>query len=137
MAKHQIVEKIDKVLFEDGHSPKSIFVDLGEVSLSIVSKDLRTHRLGEAKEVDLGAGMKINIHPAHGGQGKPHFHCLQRGNKLYAMNFDGTNHDNSKGVRLHNRVIDYIKDKMPQVTLPKDGVIEQLLVDQAKQLLFG
>lgn len=73
-------------------------------------------------------------HKAHIPDGQDHIHVHQRNNQLFALNVDGTAHDNSHGTRIPNRIADGLRRHFPDVTLPPNNFIES--VDNNVQTRF-
>ena len=98
--------------------------------------------LNEAKTrgTPVGGPYSVLFHKAHSTVGSDHIHGYEKNNQLFALNVDGTAHDQSHGVRIPNRLAKGIKNCFPNVTLPTNNMIEnaphaiQLI---AKSLIFG
>jgi hypothetical protein len=58
-----------------------------------------------------------------------------RGRDLYSINQDGTAHDASHGQRLHNQVVDGMRELFPNFKLPPNNIIESFLKTDAKLLV--
>lgn len=63
-----------------------------------------------------------------------HLHC--KGKEVLAMKFDGSSHDGSAGLRLPNKVVDYIEKNLPRINIPKDGIVEWVKVYNEDHLLL-
>jgi len=94
--------------------------------------------LFESKQrgVPLGGPYTGQRHTAHTSPGQHHLHIFLRNNQLFALNRDGTAHDQSQGVRIPNRVAKGIATHFPDFTLPSGNVIEAAdIVTEAKFFL--
>jgi hypothetical protein len=60
----------------------------------------------------------------HSPLGQYHIHVYRKGDQLFAINADGTAHDQSHGVRIPNKVADALRKTFPDVVLPAANVIE-------------
>ncbi|MFD2235512.1 hypothetical protein [Phaeospirillum tilakii] len=67
------------------------------------------------REQDLGRRWSLAWDSAHVPSGKPHVHVYLRGAALYAVNRDGTGHDGSSGLEIHNEPLAAIQRKWPEV----------------------
>lgn len=99
--------------------------------------------LEEAKHhgISLGGKYSAQLHKAHSMVGKEHIHVYEKNNQLFAMNIDGTAHDNSHKTRIPNRVANAITQHFPQFILPKDNLIEdapkEIMSLFFEKILFG
>ena len=89
-----------------------------------------------SKTFALGQGKAVRFDRAHVPGSQDHLHFLQNGKNLFALNRDGTAHDKSHGVQMANWAVDYVKTQYPDWTLPKDGLIESVLVTASAMPLF-
>ena len=80
------------------------------------------------RSYDMGKGRAVLFHRAHIPQTQDHLHFLQKGNKLYALNRDGTAHDASHGKQMHGWAMDAVK-QFPGFQLPPRGLIESQFDD--------
>jgi hypothetical protein len=60
----------------------------------------------------------------HSALGQHHFHVFRKLNQLFAINADGTAHDQSHGVRIPGKVADALRELFPDLALPANNVIE-------------
>ncbi len=60
----------------------------------------------------------------HYSKGQYHLHIYLKSKKLFAINKDGTAHDNSHGVRIPNKVASAIKTIFPDFKVPNNNIIE-------------
>lgn len=63
-------------------------------------------------------------HPPHTLKGKSHLHVYCKNNQLFAINIDGSAHDQSHGVIIPKKVAKVIRQKFPDFKLPADNYIE-------------
>jgi hypothetical protein len=105
-----------------------IKVDEYLVSIYLGENDVRGKNiLEEARQkglISLGGVYSANVHPANILGIKKHIEVFQKNNKLFAMNYDGTGHDGSKGTRIPNKVADAIRNKLSGFYVPDDQIIE-------------
>ena len=83
----------------------------------------------------LGGQYSAIRHKAHASSGQDHVHVFARQNQLFAINKDGTAHDRSHGIRIPNKVADALKLHFPDLSLPKDNLIELAPPDIQKDYL--
>lgn len=99
--------------------------------------------LEEAKHcgTPLGGQYSAQLHKAHTSDGQCHLHVYAKNNQLFALNVDGSAHDQSHGARIPNKVASAITRQFPQFTLPNDNLIESAPADVLQivhnQLLLG
>lgn len=60
----------------------------------------------------------------HSPMGQYHLHVYRKGNELFALNFDGTAHDQNHGVTIPNKVADALRQRFPDLILPANNLIE-------------
>lgn len=72
----------------------------------------------------LGGAYSYVKHPPHIPDGQYHLHIYKKQNQIFALNFDGTAHDQSHGIRIPNKVADAIQRLFPNVKLPTGNLIE-------------
>ena len=102
----------------------------------LVAEIILSSLLNEAKKLaDLGAGKRIAFHKAHVPNGQDHLHFLVKGASIYAINQDGSAHDQSHGVTMQKWAIIGAQKHYPAFTMPKDGLIECLFERQSVLLL--
>ena len=58
--------------------------------------------------------------------GQRHIHVYKKNNQLFALNWDGSGHDNSKGTEIPKKVHDYLGNAHPDLSLPKNRIIESI-----------
>ena len=91
--------------------------------------------------IPLGGQYSAQLHNPHSAVGQHHLHIYAKNNKLFAMNIDGSAHDNSHGRRVPNRVAAAIAQQFPQFKLPKDNLIEnapeEIIRLLREQILLG
>jgi hypothetical protein len=119
---------------EEARNPPGLVIyhfDTGDALAELIL----TAMLNEAKSVvDLGKGRSIMFHKAHAAGGQDHLHFRVKGSNIAAVNADGTAHDRSHGIQLQRWALDGAKAHYPQIRMPKDGLIEQLIATD-RQLL--
>lgn len=72
----------------------------------------------------LAGKYSVQKHPPHTQPGQHHLHLYAKNNHLFAINKDGTAHDQSHGVRIPNKVADELKKQFPDFSIPLDNMIE-------------
>lgn len=101
-----------------------------------ISRTVLDRLLNEAKKsVDLGQGRMIYHHKAHIPGGQDHLHFHAREGQLYALNKDGSAHDQSHGRTMHNWAINGMKQHYSGFTVPSKGIIENLYADTEATVL--
>ena len=60
----------------------------------------------------------------HSDSGQYHLHVYNRNNQLFAINRDGTAHDQSHGCRIPNKVAKVLRIKFPDYRIPSNNFIE-------------
>jgi hypothetical protein len=60
----------------------------------------------------------------HSPVGQYHLHLYRRSSQVFAINFDGTAHDQSHGVQIPNKVADRLREMFPDLQLPPNNLIE-------------
>lgn len=91
------------------------------------------HSLNEGKKIDIGSGYYCHKHAAHSVVGKKHVELYYKNNKLCAVNYDGTGHDGSSGMRIPNKPYKFLKYTLG-LQLRDDQLIEQLNYEDMYEL---
>ena len=60
----------------------------------------------------------------HSAGGQHHLHIYMKKKKLFAINKDGTAHDQSHGCSIPSRVAKALRSKFPDYRIPADNYIE-------------
>jgi hypothetical protein len=76
-----------------------------------------------AKYHELGSGYTARVDGVHVLPGQRHVHVFLRGNELFALNADGTAHDQSHGVDIPGKVLKRLPDVCQWLKLPPNGCI--------------
>lgn len=63
---------------------------------------------------------------AHASYVQDHLHVFHRNNEIFAINKDGTAHDQSHQTHIPNKVASAIQKQYRQINLPDDGLIESV-----------
>lgn len=118
----------------------SFHVDDIEVHILFDSKESLC-ALNEAnqKGKPLRGTYSAQVHSPH-GYGQKHLHVYSKQNQLFAINWDGTAHDQSHQTMIPNKVAAAIFQAFPDSKLPKDNFIESVVpcsldVEKMKLLL--
>lgn len=101
----------------------------------VIGSFILSQLLTEAKKLDLGKGRYVYKHSAHTNPGQPHLHFYQNGAQLYALNKDGSAHDQSHGKHMARWAIDAVKNEFPGFSVPPKGLIEALMMGPV-QILY-
>lgn len=94
--------------------------------IHILFNNRESGSLNEAKSKGLpvGGAYSLQFHKAHSPVGMDHLHGYERNNQLFALNIDGSAHDQSHRIRLPHKLAKAIRQQFPDFKLPKDNVIE-------------
>lgn len=95
-----------------------IYTDDDAVSQLLVEARLRGR--------PLVSTYSYRLDPSRDGTGLSHLHIYARRKEIFAINRDGTAHDDSHGVRIPNKVADALRTAFPDWTFPRDNIIESL-----------
>lgn len=91
----------------------------------ISTDDQSTAPINEAKQKGTPLrGIYSTIHHKVPSPGKEHIHVYAKNYHLFALNIDGTAHDNSHGIQIPNKVADAIRTNFPSFILPSNNLIE-------------
>lgn len=71
----------------------------------------------------LGGPYSVRRDPPHSG-GQYHLHIYNKNKQLFAINKDGTAHDQSHGCRIPNKVANALRKKFPDYHIPNNNFIE-------------
>ena len=71
----------------------------------------------------------------HSDSGQYHLHVYDRNNQLFAINKDGTAHDQSHGCRIPNKAADALRSMYPDFCFPRDNFIESAGISYARILI--
>lgn len=74
--------------------------------------------------IPLGGQYSANLHSAHTTPGMKHIHVYAGNGQVFAMNIDGSAHDQSHSTRIPNKVAKALSQRFPDFTLPPSNVIE-------------
>ena len=114
------LEKYRYWFFKSADYNVTIFVE------AVQADSVEVYDLEEAKHVGkpIGGTYSALKHPPHGGQGQYHLHLYCKNNKLFAINLDGTAHDQSHGIQIPEKVAKGIREHFPKFELPDNNLIE-------------
>jgi hypothetical protein len=89
----------------------------------------------------IGGQYSADLHGAHTTPGMKHIHVYAGTNQIFAMNIDGSAHDQSHGTQIPNKVAKALAQRFPDFKLPSNNIIEGApdLIMRAfgSQLLLG
>lgn len=109
------------VIFTD---EASFSVHFEDTEGNIFSK-IRTKLLeAKFKGKPIGGTYSVQKHTAHVPNTLKHYHVYNKGNEIFAININGTAHDKSHGVRIPNKVADFLRSV--NVNVPQNQIIEWL-----------
>ena len=99
------------------------------IDIYFKTEDTRTKTFLEAKYKGnpIGGIYSIAKHSPHTPSNKTHYHVYAKNNEIFAINIDGTAHDNSHGITIPNEVFNGIKKHYPLINIPKNKYIEMQL----------
>ena len=86
------------------------------------------------KGLPLGGQYSAQLHKPPFTVGQQHIHVYANNNQLFALNKDGSAHDQSRGIRIPNKVAKAISNEFPDFILPSANIIES--APMAIQLLY-
>src|SRR6266568_2902638 len=84
----------------------------------------------------LGGAYSAQYHRARTNPGQNHIHVYCKNNELFALNADGTAHDQSHGVQIPNKVAKAIAQKFPNIHLPPENLIECASIEDEAEVLL-
>lgn len=98
------------------------------VTLTVSKDDKTIQQLNEAKQkgnITLGGIYSAALHKVP-PPGKTHLHVFAKNNQLFAINIDGSAHDDSHKIQIPNKVANAIKNQFPDFILPPNNYIESV-----------
>jgi hypothetical protein len=84
--------------------------------------------LTEAKQ-NLTGIYFYDKHQPHANTGQYHMHVYLRNNEIFAINWDGSAHDQSHHRVIPRKVFQALQAKFPGLALPADRIIESFALD--------
>lgn len=78
----------------------------------------------EQKGKNLTGQYSYRIDKPHVNPGEKHIHVYKKGDEIFALNFSGSAHDDSHQTYIPNKVATAIKNKIPEIKIPDDNLIE-------------
>src|SRR5690348_8313609 len=84
--------------------------------------------LAEAKKRLAGVYF-YDKHKPHAPPGKYHLHVYLKNNEMFAINWDGTAHDQSHQKVIPGKVFKALRTKFPDLVLPPNRIIESISLD--------
>jgi len=64
--------------------------------------------------------------PHESSTGQRHIHVYKKNNELFALNWDGSGHDNSRGTEIPKKVYDHLSSNHQDLKLPDNRIIESI-----------
>lgn len=97
--------------------------------------------LTEAKHrgIPLGGQYSAQRHGPHTPKGQHHLHVYAKNNELFAINKDGTAHDDSHGAQIPSKVHRSLRNLFPDYNIPSNGFLESAdgVLPPDAQVLLG
>jgi hypothetical protein len=90
----------------------------------LIAKEDATLQEGRHRGLPIGGQYTANLHSAHTSPGMKHIHVYAGNNQIFAMNSDGTAHDQSHGAKIPSKVAKAISQRFPDFKLPPNNVVE-------------
>jgi hypothetical protein len=104
-----------------------LVMEVDEAVVHIYTENVPPQLLKEAKQgkgTPLAGTYFYRKDGPHVPTGQYHLHVYEKNNQLFAINWDGTAHDQSHGVTIPGKVFDAIQTKFPKLKLPANRIIE-------------
>lgn len=114
-------------------------ISIDEYTVNIYGSAFETSRIfKEAKHrgTPLGGTYSMRQDSPHSTKGQNHIHVYCKNNQLFAINKDGSAHDQSHGVRIPNKVARKLRVQLPDYKIPGNNIIESAPPEIA-ELLFN
>lgn len=89
-----------------------------------VQKGLEPLLEAKNKGVPIGGPYSVFKHKPHCGSGQKHLHIYKKQNQIFALNQDGSAHDQSHRIQIPNKVAKGITTYFPDINLPDNNFIE-------------
>lgn len=118
--------RISEILKTESPYKRFIFeIDEYIINFFIKSDDESATILNEGRQRGSSLGGQYSAaHHTVPEPGKEHIHVFAKGRAIFALNIDGTAHDNSHGVKIPNKVADAIRTHFQKFILPPNNLIE-------------
>src|SRR5262245_42255980 len=103
---------------------QSVLLEVDEYRVYVYGRDDEVKKwLEEARHrgVPLIGPYSYRKDPPHSSTGQYHVHVYKRQNELFALNFDGTAHDQSHGRPIPGRVAAALRLALPELMIPASG----------------
>jgi hypothetical protein len=97
------------------------------VHLYFGDTDNDTHKMlleAKHKGVPLIGPYSTQKHVDRTGKGQEHLHIYSKNNEIFAINKDGTAHDQSHGAIIPNKVAQALRKHFPDFKIPPNNLIE-------------
>lgn len=123
------MERIDIPLEEENTILHIYFKDISSI---------KTLKLILEYRKEFSGPYSCRIDPQRIPSGQKHLHVFYNKNQLFALNWDGSAHDNSHQNRIPNKLQKELKRAFPDLSLPDGGFIEaiELSYDSPTQMLI-
>ena len=106
-----------------------IVLQVDEAVLHVFSTEpIPAALLEEAKRPLTGVYL-YDKHTPHTTPGQYHLHVYLKQNEIFAINWDGSAHDQSHQKVIPGRVFNALKAKFPNLILPPNRIIESIALD--------
>lgn len=84
--------------------------------------DLINEARSKGKPID--GQHSAQLHGPYTAAGQSHLYVYARNNQLFALNIDGSAHDDSHRALIPNKVADAIRKHFPSFNVPRDNYVE-------------
>ena len=119
-----------KIIIADSDAPNLQYIvyllDPGQHIIHFYYESKDRMVLSEAihRGIPLKGPYAVHKHHAHVPSGQEHLHIYCKNNQLFAINRDGTAHDQSHDVRIPAKVADALRQRFPGFIIPSSNLIE-------------
>ena len=108
---------------------KHIVVQVDEAIVHVyLTPPTSSQLLVEFKQTLTGAYF-YDKHQPHAPTGQYHLHVYLKNNEIFAINWDGTAHDQSHQKKIPGKVFTALKARFPKLVLPANRIIECVTLD--------
>ena len=98
-----------------------------------------TEKCGIEEAIHRGKPLRgpysVIRHSPHVDNAQYHLHVYKKNKQLFAINIDGTAHDQSHGCRIPKKVADELRRRFPDYCIPRNNFIESAGIPYARILI--
>jgi len=101
--------------------------EIDEYTIHLYFSDEEQRQLlteAERRGVPLTGVYSVLKHQPHTGGSQYHLHIYKKQNQIFAINKDGTAHDQSHEAVIPRKVSDALKQKFPDWDIPRNNLLE-------------